>query len=140
MDLANYIFYFVQTKLISSHQKQDNVIETNRMSSNGIFILCKDCSEVLCQASELRYREPSYICASENFEKKIKVDYTAARFYCRNKSCERELGKTLIFAKGKKREAFIVDIKGVKFIFHGKTIESYSKWSKIPFNVTEYDC
>ena len=104
-----------------------------------IFVLCKDCSELLCLANELRYREPNYLCHTSSFQTKIKVDYHSQKFSCKNVSCQRDLGRTLVFAKGNLRLSFMLDIKGIKFKYDESKVEVYKQWSKIPFSVIKFE-
>lgn len=130
--------------MIESHQKRESIL--NSSVDSGIesplnySVLCKECSQFLCKVTEIRYREPTYLCYGTSFEEKINIDYGTQKYFCKNSSCQKELGKLLNFAKGKLRLAFILDIKGIKFKSNNEdTATAFKQWSKIPFSVKRFD-
>jgi hypothetical protein len=109
-------------------------VQKKRM--NNIKVQCRNCSEILCNVSDLAYRAPSYYCISKHFSvSKVTVNYQKSKFNCSNPTCGKELGQFVLFKGLNIQEAFILQIKAIKFEFPDKTIKLYNQWSKIEFEI-----
>ncbi|RNA16447.1 Interferon-induced helicase C domain-containing 1 [Brachionus plicatilis] len=106
-------------------------LKTNLICSSKIDVYCRDCSLFLFNGKNLRYREPCYYCICEDFILNLSVvDREKKMFYCKSKSCGRELGRTVELRK-KSVPLFMVEIKAIKFKFPGNKMITFSKWSKL---------
>ncbi len=120
------------------HDKRKVNISTvaKKIANNGILVLCRNCSTVLCNASDIAYREPSYYCICKNFIR-TKINTNGLKYSCSNVTCCQELGVYVIFKGSLVKEGYILQIKSIKFKYPNGKIESYNQWSKVPFEVNQ---
>ncbi len=95
--------------------------------SERVKIKCRNCSETICKGSEIKYREPNYVCDHQTLNEKVKINNE--KFNCPKPSCNHELGRLMNLRNS--AHLFIIDIKGVKFEIPGLGVEVIGKWSKV---------
>lgn len=99
----------------------------SKTDSSLVNVHCRDCSKKLFNAKHLKYREPSYICVSEEFtEKHIEIDFQSRKFKCSEKSCNKELGRLIEMRNSS--PLYMIDIKGVKFYLPSNEVKPFSQW------------
>lgn len=120
---------------VSSDSSLSSISVDNKKKQNPkqYEVHCRECGVRLFNASEIRYREPSYYCMSKEFAlNSIRLDEETKKFYCVKESCGKELGRQIMLRRGD--PLHMIEIKGIKFAKKGHTstqFEVYSKWNKV---------
>ncbi|XP_060565541.1 antiviral innate immune response receptor RIG-I-like isoform X2 [Ruditapes philippinarum] len=136
-----------QKKIIDDYKWHLQTMELsyNRKSDvNDYEIHCKKCGKHICNTSNLRKLDTSYIVAMQGFEQKIRrVEHERSvsmgllkkicRMFCTH--CSKAWG--VIAIKGD-LEFYILKLENLKFICENSNeYQTYKNWSSMPYKVTE---
>ena len=111
---------------LSLSAQERNVDKSFLYKSERVQILCRDCGAKICNGSEIKYRDPNYVCENRVLSERVRTN--DKKFFCSKKLCNKELGKLMDLKKSS--SLCILDIKGVKFELPDSDVKVISKWSK----------
>ncbi|XP_060584942.1 antiviral innate immune response receptor RIG-I-like isoform X2 [Ruditapes philippinarum] len=140
----------LQKKMMEEYKWHLQTMELSKNRKSDAFdyeIHCKKCGTYICNTSNLRKFDTSYIVALQGFEEKIKREEHATRanmgvlkkkfkMFCMH--CSKAWG--VIGVKGD-LEFYILKLENLKFICQNTenddAYETYKKWSSMPYKVKE---
>lgn len=106
-----------------------NVSTDYCFEAEQVQIICRNCNKKLFTGADLVYREPSYYCTNLSFIENL-IHFKEKKFYCSDKSCNKELGQLVEFRK--QDTMHMIDIKGIKFMYpRSSTAQVKSQWKKV---------
>ena len=118
---------------LNSSASIDSISDKPQFSSTQVKVHCRNCNRELFEASDLRYREPAYFSCNNHFIKNlIAIDGDKQKFFCSDKSCNKELGRVVSMKRG--NDLYMIDIDGIKFKTPrspGDSYEIIKKWNKV---------
>ena len=116
--------------MMKSSKSVFNINRSTLTSTSDVNVHCRACGLYLFNASDLRYREPNYVCDSRNFSiERSSVNEEKKTIQCANDSCSQELGRLIEMRKY--LPLYVVDIKGIKFEMPGKAdFVVFKQWSQ----------
>jgi hypothetical protein len=111
-----------------------------RPDSTSIKIHCRTCGVLFFKGSDLKHRDPNFVCICKNFIKNKCNIIENDKLYCSNESCTREIGRLIQMRKS--LPLYMIDIKGIKFFNPKKgDYEVFSKWQQAMkfMKIDDYD-
>ncbi|XP_053407032.1 antiviral innate immune response receptor RIG-I-like isoform X1 [Mercenaria mercenaria] len=138
----------VQKKLLDDHKWQLKTRELKRIKQSDAIdygILCRKCDAFVCNASDVRKFDTSYMVALRGFGEKIcKKEHTKRanmgalkkkyKMFCQ--TCPKDWG---VIAVKDDIEYYVLKLENLKFVSSKdqEDVTTYKKWSEVPYKITE---